>query len=251
MGKRNLFYLLFGATTGGGAGGGGGTDTSDATATVADIRLGKTAYIASGKVTGTIPDYDGTIEPASGKSLFAQLVDRSITAVTESDLDGMTRIGSNAFVLCSQLVSVALPNSITHINSDAFRNCQQLESVTIPDSVTIISSYAFANCLNLVSIKIPNNMTSIETGVFQSCSSLTSITIPAKVTNIEYAAFGFCKKLSVVKLLPITPPALSNSNAFDSTASNLQIVVPKGTLDAYKAATNWSAYADKMVEGDT
>ena len=27
-----------------------------------------------------------------------------------------------------------------------------------------------------------------------------------------------------------------------------KIIVPKGTLAAYKSATNWSAYADKMVE---
>ena len=41
--------------------GGGSADTSDATATSAEILSGKTAYIASGKVTGTMPD-NGTIE---------------------------------------------------------------------------------------------------------------------------------------------------------------------------------------------
>ena len=50
-------------------------DTSDASATENDVRISKTAYVAGGKVTGTIEDYDGSSEPTSGKSLFAQIVD--------------------------------------------------------------------------------------------------------------------------------------------------------------------------------
>lgn len=140
MAKRNLFYLLLGATTGGG----GGTDTSDATATPADIRLDKTAYGAEGKMTGTIPDYDGTTEPTSGKSLFTQLVDGSLSTVTESDLLETTAIGRSAFQNRQKLTTITIPNNVTSLEGDAFYNCTKLSSVNIGLGISTIGSCGFA-----------------------------------------------------------------------------------------------------------
>lgn len=248
-----------------------GTVTADATATADDIRLGKTAYGASGKIIGTIADYDGSSEPMSGKSLAAQIVDKSVTEVTAEDLNGITKIGHSAFRDCSNLVSITIPNSATSIDNYAFEYCSKLISVTIPSSVASIGIYTFDECISLASVIIPDSVTTIGENTFRKCNSLTNIIIPNSVTKISWALFGECasltsitigsgvtliaghafyncKKLLSVKILTTTPPTLTNTNAFEDTSVDLQIIVPKGTSAAYKAATNWSALADKIVE---
>ena len=64
----------------------------------------------------------------------------------------ITSIDNWAFIDCSHLASVELPDSITIINMLAFQNCTSLTSVTIPSSVTSISHWAFDGCSSLSSI---------------------------------------------------------------------------------------------------
>lgn len=78
----------------------------------------------------------------------------------------VTSIGPFAFVNCTRLTSVIIPNSVTSIGSYAFQLCGNLSSVTIPKNVTSIGSYAFQYCDNLISITIPKSVTSIGDGAF-------------------------------------------------------------------------------------
>lgn len=49
-------------------------DLSDATATPAKILLGETAYTGAGKITGTIPTYDGSLRPDSEMPIKGDLI---------------------------------------------------------------------------------------------------------------------------------------------------------------------------------
>lgn len=199
-----------------------GVDTSDATATAADILSGKTAYVNGVKLTGTIETYTG--EGGETVNKLASLANGSPTEITADDLAGATKLRDYAFFFST------------------------LTSIIIPNSVKSIGHFAFKGSSLLTSVIISNNVTKIEDQAFNSCSKLTSITIPNSVTSIGSSALeiGSSTNKATITMLPTTPPTIQ-SNTF--IASKLQkIIVPAGTGATYKAATNWSNFADYIEE---
>lgn len=59
----------------------------------------------------------------------------------------VTSIGEQAFVGCTGLACITIPNSVTSIGNEAFFGCTGLTSITIPNSVTSIGRYAFYGCI--------------------------------------------------------------------------------------------------------
>ena len=132
------------------------------------------------------------------------------------------------------------------ISSDFhFSRYTNLASVTIPRGVQNIGSDAFISCGNLISVTIPGSVQSIGDYAFAFCSSLTSITIPNSVQSIGSNAFENCDKIKTVYLNCSIPPSLGNIN---SMPQNAIIHVPIGSGNAYKSATNWSYYANYIIE---
>lgn len=101
----------------------------------------------------------------------------------------------------------------------------------------------------ITKVVIGENVTKIGNRTFCGDKSIKTIVIPHSISYIGVGAFSYCKSLEEVYCKPTTPPTLSPS-AFDSNASDRLIYVPTESVDAYKAATNWSTYADYIVGYD-
>ena len=162
--------------------------------------------------------------------------------------NSVTSIGNYAFRDCTSLISVTIGNSVTSIGNQAFFSCRGLTSITIPNSVTSIGNSAFGDCTSLTSVTIPNSVTSIGNYAFSYCTSLTNVTIGNSVTSIGSGAFSSCTGLTKIDFSThTTVPTLEAIDAFNNTPANLVIKVPSTLLDEWKAATNWSTYADKIM----
>ena len=114
-----------------------------------------------------------------------------------------------------------------------------------PTSPATINSQAFINRTDFTEISMPDNVTVINTKAFEGCTALTSVVIPPSVTEIGVEAFKGCTNLHSVLCRPQTPPALLGTDGFTNCHESLQICV--SALGLYKAATNWSNYADKIL----
>ena len=134
--KQNLFgrlaaaaVLLLGATT----------------ATAHEFEVDGIFYNKSGNNTASVT-YKGDSWYA-----YANEYSGAVTIPTEVTYEGttysVTSIGNNAFLECSGLTSVVIPNSVTSIGNNAFNSCSGLTSVVIPNSVTEIGGAAFRGCI--------------------------------------------------------------------------------------------------------
>ena len=100
-----------------------------------------------------------------------------------------------------------------------------LEEVELSDDVEIILNEAFKSCRMLKKVTLGRNLTDIYSEAFSGCSNLTTI---------------YCRCAD--------PPLMDDGVLYHTPLE--QIVVPIGSGNAYKNATNWSQWGDIIVEGN-
>ena len=138
--------------------------------------------------------------------------------------DGITSIGNEAFNRCGSLTSFVIPNGVTSIGDSAFAGCRSLSNIAIPDSVTSIGTWTFCGCESLTNIAIPDSVTRIGNNAFCYCKSLSSVVIPDGITSIGYGTFWGCGSLTDI-VIPDSVTSIGGG-AFNGCTSLTDIVIP-------------------------
>ena len=214
---------------------------------VADVASAETygdfEYSVLDDGTVEITDYNGSAEKVDipktidGKSVtsigdYAFIGCTNLTSITIPD--SVTGIGRSAFCSCTSLTSITIPDSVTEIGWYAFDGCTSLTSITIPNSVTRILGDAFRDCTNLTSVTLPESLTYMGSA-FEGCTSLTSITIPNSVTYVDVSAFAGCTSLTEIKVAVENPNYVSVNGVLYNKSRTVLICYPAGKKDkSYK-----------------
>lgn len=111
----------------------------------------------------------------------------------------VTGIQMQAFIECTSLKSVSMPESMTWIGDSAFAGCTGLEQVEFSPNLTTIGPNSFYSCNGLTSVVVPDKVTSIESLAFFGCLNLESITIPASVTTLDSSFVFGCTNLKKIE----------------------------------------------------
>lgn len=191
------------------------------------------------------------------------------------DISSATKIGDNAFYNCEDLTYdvTNLPKAITRIGWYAFKGCTKVTGIIDLPNLTGVMPHAtfwhtgiseirnlgtiteltgdingqhgcFNGCTSLVKVTLPESLITIGENTFNSCSGVKKFDIPQSVTTIGANAFINCTSLSVFICRAITPPTMASS--FTGSSADLKIYVPDDSVEAYKQASGWSEYAEKI-----
>lgn len=178
------------------------------------------------------------------EAMFSALVDGTLSGDITLPSD-ITYLKQYCFVGCANLTSVNAPN-VVGLGNSVFEGMYGLVTVNL-GVLQSIGTSAFSNCRNLETpIIIGNSVTSLGNSVFFNCYLIPYIDVGTGVTSIGNQCFRYLNACQYVIMRPITPPTLGISNFVGSGSGTYPIYVPDESVEAYKAANNWSALADRI-----
>lgn len=164
----------------------------------------------------------------------------------------VTTVPDSALTGCAALKTLNLEN-VTTIGRYAFQGCTALgegEELSLPNLTGTLGSRAFeytkySKIVNLGTITTIEQGLASYRGTFASMPNLTEVRLPSTLVTLDQLAFYNDKALEVVICEAMTPPTLA-ANTFFGASSTFVIYVPDESVEAYKAATNWSTYASRI-----
>lgn len=179
---------------------------------------------------------------------------RNVSHLTELKLSESLTSLPPYFVLPCPLY---IPKNLQTIGVGGTRNTSYMSITINPENTAleIIDGIVYttsgtptiqAQSYNTSTLSVKNGVTAIPTMFCENNAVVTTATIPSSVTSIGARFFRGAAHLTTLVCEATTPPTIDTSLTLQGT-SLAAIKVPSASVDAYKAASGWSTWADKIT----
>ncbi len=129
------------------------------------------------------------------------------------------------------ITELVVANGVSSIGTRAFMNCSMITTADIADSVERIDEYAFMGCVNLQELQLPANLTTFGMYALYDCDSLTTLHLPATVSSIRYSALSACDHLQEITVDENNQTYISQDGILYNKGMQKLIVYPAGKED--------------------
>ena len=192
--------------------------------------------------------------------------------VTFEEGSCLETIDYNAFLECSTLQYIDLPNTVKTIEYQAFHRCESLKWIHLSDSLTSMGTCVLAYCPLLTECEIPGGVTTIWNAIAQctglkklkignkdsapgvtlikncgivDCEQIEYLELGANIDSLESHGLVDLNNLKVLICWAVVPPRCDGYwHSFSPTSifNSVPLYVPKASLEAYRSAADWENF---------
>ncbi len=118
--------------------------------------------------------------------------------------ESLEKINDYAFMYCSSLESIQIPDSAWKLGWSVFNGCSKLKAIVLSEKMSDIGNSAFKNCTSLESIVLPDKNITIRASAFEGCTNLKKVETRKPLTYIETKAFKDCINLKQICIAAVS-----------------------------------------------
>ena len=169
------------------------------------------------------------------------------TSLSNISIPLNTKLGKNLFKGCSGITSLSFLNGRRFIEIGMFQDCSGLTKLQLPQSIDSICANAFMGCQGFSKLTITKDIKYIGQYAFKDCNSIDTLVFNESISNIviNNDAFSGCNALTTIVCKAITPPAIEIGLGLSSSQiSDIKLIVPRSSLEAYQNADGWKDFTN-------
>lgn len=197
------------------------------------VEITANGFAGCGKITGISI-------PRSVKKVGNYAFERC--GITEVTLPDDVTWGSYVFSECKSMVKASLPKNMAEIPQSMFNGCSALTEIIWPMELKGTAMNALRET-GFTKLRFPETVTYLKSYTLYNCKALRYLELPAVLDTLGTCAVNINDSvLRTIRVLNPVPPRTGTSVFRDVTMRTARLVVPRGSLAAYKSKAPWNQF---------